>query len=66
MKKITLAILICLTFLGSQNTEAKLLDKIAGVINDQVYSLSELTRIRKTIQARKTIAPFIYLSLIHI
>jgi peptidyl-prolyl cis-trans isomerase SurA len=60
MKNITLVIITFLAIFNVQNVEAKLIDKIAGVINDRVYSLSELTRIKKTILARKTIAPFIY------
>ncbi|MEX0797873.1 MAG: hypothetical protein WEB87_02525 [Bacteriovoracaceae bacterium] len=39
---------------------AKLLDKIAGVINDKVYTLSEIKRIQNTLAARKEISPLIY------
>ena len=56
MKILIPAILLALTI----NANAKLLDKIAGVINDKVYSLSELKRIQSTVSARKEIAPFIY------
>lgn len=56
MKKLIPA--IALVF--SLNASAKLLDKIAGVINDKVYSLSELKRIQQTVSARKEIAPFIF------
>lgn len=56
MKKLIPAVLLVL----SLNANAKLLDKIAGVINDKVYSLSELKRIQSTVSARKEIAPFIY------
>jgi peptidyl-prolyl cis-trans isomerase SurA len=56
MKKLIPAMLLVLAF----NANAKLLDKIAGVINDKVYSLSELKRIQSTVKARKEIAPFIY------
>jgi len=55
--KISLAAL--LIFISFQSY-GKLLDKIAGVINDKVYSLSELERIKSTIPARTEIAPFIY------
>ncbi len=44
----------------SFNVHAKLLDKIAGVINDKVFTLSEIERVKKTINIRKEIAPFIY------
>ena len=43
MKIILLAILL------SGNLEAKLIDKIAGVINDKIFTLSEITRIKETI-----------------
>jgi hypothetical protein len=56
MKILIPAILLALAI----NANAKLLDKIAGVINDKVYSLSELKRIQSTVSARKEIAPFIY------
>ena len=56
MKILVPAILLIL----SLNSSAKLLDKIAGVINDKVFSLSELKRIQSTVSARKEIAPFIY------
>ena len=56
MKKASFLLTLLITF----SANAKLLDKIAGVINDKVYSLSELKRIKKTISARKEIAPFIY------
>ncbi len=46
----------------SLNTEAKLLDKVSGVINDKVFTLSELTRVNETLDIRTEIAPFIYKS----
>lgn len=42
------------------SAHAKLLDKIAGVINDKVYTLSEINRIQNTLDARKEISPLIY------
>jgi peptidyl-prolyl cis-trans isomerase SurA len=60
MKNIIIPFFILAALLNIPDLQAKLLDKIAGVINDRVYSLSELTRIKNTITARKTIAPFIY------
>jgi len=53
-------ILALVLLVTSFNTHAKLLDKVAGVINDQIFTLSELERIKKTIDIRKEIAPFIY------
>lgn len=44
----------------SINVQAKLIDKIAGVINDRVYTLSEIKRVQSTLDIRKEIAPFIY------
>ncbi len=56
MKKYISVFLILISF----QSHGKLIDKIAGVINDKVYSLSELERIQATIPARTEIAPFIY------
>lgn len=48
--------------LFSFNVYSKLVDKVAGVINDKVYTLSEIKRIQNTLSVRKEIAPFIYLN----
>ena len=56
MKRIALFIILVIPL----SSQAKLLDKIAGVINDKIYSLSEIKRIKNTIPARNEIAPFIY------
>lgn len=53
-------IFISLLLLLSASANAKLIDKVAGVINDRVYTLSEIERVLDTIQIRKEIAPFIY------
>ncbi|MCO4753324.1 MAG: hypothetical protein KC478_02525 [Bacteriovoracaceae bacterium] len=58
MKKLLSCCLLAITF--STPAYSKILDKVAGVINDKVYSLSELQRIQKTISARKEISPLIY------
>lgn len=47
-------------FLTSLNTQAVLIDKIAGAINDDVFTLSELKRMQDTLVARRQIAPYIY------
>ncbi len=53
--------ILCLSiFLFSLSTSAALIDKVAGVINDQVFTLSEITRVGSTLGIRKEIAPFIY------
>ncbi len=39
---------------------AKVLDKIAGVINEKIITLSELKQIQKTLPARAEISPLIY------
>lgn len=45
----------------SLTSQAKLLDKVAGVVNDKTFTLSELKRVQQTISARKEIAPFIFI-----
>jgi peptidyl-prolyl cis-trans isomerase SurA len=54
---------ILLIFLGAGHAFAqeKLLDKIVAVINGKIYTLSELKRVEKTIDARKEISPFLYI-----
>lgn len=49
-------LLITLSF----SAEAKLLDKVAGVINDKIFTLSEVNRVQETLNIRREIAPFIY------
>lgn len=44
----------------SLNANSELLDKVAGVVNDKIFTYSELVRIKNTINARKEIAPFIF------
>ena len=58
MKKILSCALIL--FLTHNAVNAKLIDKIAGVINEKVYSLSELQRVKSTVEARREISPLIY------
>lgn len=54
--KLSLLFILLISF----TAQAKLIDKIAGVINDRVYTLSEIDRVLNTIEIRKEIAPFIY------
>ena len=60
-------LLILLTILSVSITHAqdkksseKLLDKIVAVINTRVISLSEIERMKETLEARKEISPVIY------
>jgi len=54
MKRIFIVLFIALS------VNAKLLDKVAGVINDKVITLSEIRRIKSTLNFRKEVAPLIY------
>ena len=58
MKKLLFSIVIASSLMGS--AYAEIIDKIAGVINDKVFTLSEVKRIKKTLNIRREIAPFIY------
>lgn len=51
---------ILLVSLVSFQVPAKLLNKIAGVVNDKIYTLSDLKDIEGKIDARKEIAGFVY------
>jgi len=52
---------ICIFILFfSLQAQAKLLDKILAVIDDQVITYSEITRIKDTIRPRREIAPLIF------
>lgn len=56
MKKCILVLLILIT----STANAKLLDKVVGVINNKVFTSSEIKRFQQTIPARREISPFIY------
>lgn len=51
---------LLLIILISLPIHARLLDKVAAVINNRVITISEVDRIKKTITARKEISPLIY------
>lgn len=55
-------LLSALIFFGvlSNIAHSKLLDKVAGIINNKVFTLSEINRVKNTIAVRQEIAPFIY------
>jgi peptidyl-prolyl cis-trans isomerase SurA len=62
VKKFIFVILLSMSSSFAQegsNTE-KLLDKIVAVINNRVISLTEVDRMRETLEARKEISPVIY------
>lgn len=44
----------------AQKSSEKLLDKIVGVVNTKVISLSEIRRMEETLDARREISPVIY------
>lgn len=54
---VSLALLLATTLPAAT---PKLLDKVAGVINETVYTLSEIRRIKSTLAARNEISPLIY------
>jgi peptidyl-prolyl cis-trans isomerase SurA len=51
---------IILFCLFSTVLEAKLLDKISGIVDDNVITLSQISRTQKSLLVRKSIAPMIY------
>lgn len=53
-------LLLIAMMVGSTLTHAKLINKVAGIINDEVYTLGQLQRTQKTIEARRKIAPSLY------
>lgn len=40
--------------------QAKLLDKISGIVDDNIITLSQMTRISKNLAIKKSVAPMIY------
>jgi peptidyl-prolyl cis-trans isomerase SurA len=59
MKSASLFFLISLTFI-SNNLEAKLLDKIAAIVDDNIITLSQITRVNNNLAIKKNVAPMIY------
>ena len=45
---------------AQKNSTPKLLDKIVAVVNNQVISLSEVSRMQDTVEARVEVSPIIY------
>ena len=52
--------MLIIALLFSFNIEAKLLDKISAVVDDEVYTMSQINRKIENIDARKQISPLIY------
>jgi peptidyl-prolyl cis-trans isomerase SurA len=47
-------------FILTNIAQAKLLDKIAGIVNENTITLSQIARVQKSLLVRKSIAPMIY------
>lgn len=63
MKQLLISILFLSVGLShAQNSKSseKLLDKIVGVVNTKVISLSEIKRMEETLDARREISPIVY------
>lgn len=63
MKLLILLIILSVGLSHAQDKKTssdKLLDKIVAVVNTRVISLSEIERMKKTLEARKEVSPVIY------
>ncbi|RPJ79068.1 MAG: hypothetical protein EHM20_02350 [Alphaproteobacteria bacterium] len=58
MKFTSLSILLFLCF--QTNLEAKLLDKISAIVDDNIITLSQVNRTSKNLAIKKNVAPMIY------
>jgi peptidyl-prolyl cis-trans isomerase SurA len=47
-------------FLFATSVEAKLLDKIAAIVDDNIITLSQINRVAKNLAIKKNVAPMIY------
>lgn len=54
------SIFILLCFLAQTSVQAKLLDKITGIVDDNIITLSQITRLGKSLPIKKNVAPMIY------
>ncbi len=52
--------LFCLTSFLQTAAEAKILDKIAAIIDENIITLSQINRINKNLAIKKSVAPMIY------
>lgn len=55
-----LASMICLSLLFTISAEAKLLDKITAIVDDNIITLSQVQRVSKGLAIKKNVAPMIY------
>ncbi len=52
--------ILIISLLLSTLAQAKLIDKISAVVNDEIITLSVIDRVQASLDARKNISPFIY------
>lgn len=52
--------LIVLIFLFQTSVQAKLLDKISAIVDDNIITLSQIIRLNKSLPIKKNVAPMIY------
>lgn len=58
MKFATIAILFLSLFIST--VDAKLLDKISAIVDDNIITLSQITRVSKILAIKRNVAPMIY------
>jgi len=58
MKFVTIAILYSSLFIST--VDAKLLDKISAIVDDNIITLSQITRVSKILAIKRNVAPMIY------
>lgn len=58
MKYISLSLLFTLLF--QSRIEAKLLDKIVAIVDDNIITLSQINRVSKNMSIKKSVAPMVY------
>ena len=52
--------ILVLSLFTTLSAEAKILDKIAGIIDDNIVTLSQIQRMGKSLAIKKNVAPMIY------
>jgi peptidyl-prolyl cis-trans isomerase SurA len=55
-----LTILFIINFVAINTVNAKLIDKISAIVDENVVTLSQIQRMSKSLQIKKNIAPMIY------
>lgn len=56
----TIAAILLLSMLFSASSQAKLLDKITAIVDDNIITFSQVQRITKSIAIKRSVAPMIY------